>query len=464
MKAAIPLVARRRRLTQELVELGDVIRLRDDFGAESRTVQDQLRLAELAITQSCAAILQIDAQLTQLAAPQGLLNAAGEIEALQERFGAVEKARSDRTAVEHFQHDSEHQARRILRDLGRPVDLDLAETLRLRTDEPTIIHKLGQQSAKLRGQAEEGRKTIARHDDEIRRLQKEQVGLEQPRDVEPLRRAIKKARESGDLEIRLIDARAKLALAEKKASMAFAQLPSWCRPPEELERLAVPLSATLDQYESQFQEATRQRETLAERLTAQDEAIGQLEIKLQSLELQQDVPTEEALLTARNRREEGWQLVKAAWLGGAPEGKEEAAFLAESAPGGTLAVAFEQSVERADALADRLRREAERIARRAEWLAQLRQHRRTQAALAEDARLLDDRLARREREWNALIGPLGIAAESQTPIELRAWLRRRTEVIQLFEQVDDARRSIDQLEARDHDTSLGSEPCPRRGW
>ena len=49
-------MARRRRLTQELDELGDVIRLRDDFGAEFRKAQDQLRLAEHTIAKSRAAI------------------------------------------------------------------------------------------------------------------------------------------------------------------------------------------------------------------------------------------------------------------------------------------------------------------------------------------------------------------------------------------------------------------------
>jgi len=46
IRSAIPIVARRRRLTQERDALGDVIRLRDDFGDEFRRAQDQLRLAE----------------------------------------------------------------------------------------------------------------------------------------------------------------------------------------------------------------------------------------------------------------------------------------------------------------------------------------------------------------------------------------------------------------------------------
>ena len=446
IKSAIPLVARRRRLTQELDELGDVIRLRDDFGAEFRNAQDQLRLAEHTIAQSRAAILEIDAQLAQLDPPRMLLDAADEIESLQERLGAVEKASLDRTRLEHFQDDTEHQARQILRELGRSVDLDEAETLRLRTDEPAIIHMLGQQSAELRGQAEEARRTIARHEDQITRQEKELAGLEQPRDVEPLRRAVRQARKAGDLDARLAEARGKLARAEKKAATALAQLPGWSRSAEDLERLAVPLNATLDQYESQFQETTRQRQAFAERLAAEDDSIRQLETRLQSLELQQDVPTEEALLAARKRREEGWRLVKAAWLDSAPEGEDVAAFLAEFAPGGTLASAYEQSVERGDALADRLRREADRVARKAEWLAQLNQHRASRAALQQDSRRLEDLHARAQQDWNTLVGPLGLEAEARTPAELRAWLRRREDVLQLLEKVEEARQSVEPLD------------------
>ena len=145
----------RRRLNSELDELGDVIRLRDDFGDEFRSAQDQLRLAEHTIARSRATLEEIDARLAQLDPPPLLLDAASEIESLQERLGAVEKASRDRVRLENYQQDAEHQARRILRDLARTIDLDEAETLRLRADEPAIIRRLGQRFAQLRGQAEE---------------------------------------------------------------------------------------------------------------------------------------------------------------------------------------------------------------------------------------------------------------------------------------------------------------------
>ena len=52
IKSAIPLVARRRRLGQEIAALGTVVRLRDDFGAEFRGADDQFRQAELTISRS----------------------------------------------------------------------------------------------------------------------------------------------------------------------------------------------------------------------------------------------------------------------------------------------------------------------------------------------------------------------------------------------------------------------------
>jgi uncharacterized protein YhaN len=447
IKSAIPLVPRHRRLTQELAELRDVVRLRDDFGAESRKVDGQLRQAEVSVARSRAAIVELSGQLEQLASPEKTLEAAGEIEALQERLGAIEKARADRsTRLVNYLDDAEHRARRILSELGRPIDVDGAETLRLRAGEPTMIHKLGQESAKLRGQAAENKKTISRHEDQIRRHEKALADLERPRDVEGLRRAVQKARLAGDLDAWLVEARAKLARAEQNSSIALDQLPGWHRTPEELQRLAVPSGATLDQYESFFEETARAQDVVGEQVTALDDSIRQLETKLRSLELEQDVPTEESLQAARNEREAGWRLVKAAWHGGSPGAAELDAFVAQLAPGGTLAAAYEQSVQRADALADRLRREADRVARRAEWLAQKRQQGAARAELEVRAQSLEVRGARTEQEWKNVVRPLGIVAESQTPIELRAWLRRRDEVLQLLQQLEDARHAIAPLE------------------
>ena len=67
-------------------------------------------------------------------------------------------------------------------------------------------------------------------------------------------------------------------------------------------------------------------------------------------------------------------------------------------------------------------------------------------AIEREGRQLDDRRASLDRDWNALVGPLGLAAEARTPVELRAWLRRREDVLQLLEKRDEVRQNVEPLE------------------
>ena len=244
----------------------------------------------------------------------------------------------------------------------------------------------------------------------------------------------------------MVEARSKLARAEQRAALALTQLPGWDQSAEALRRLAVPLDATVDQFESRFQEIARKRQALSERLSKETESIRECQAGLQSLGLQQDVPTEEAMAAARLYRQEGWRLIKAHWLENAPDDEATVAFLAAFAPAGSLAAAYEQSVQRADSLADRLRREADRVARNATLLAALEKHRAAQAALEHDLQALDQLQVAIERDWTALVATLGISAEVQAPTELRAWLGRREEIAQLVELADEARQSVAPLD------------------
>jgi uncharacterized protein YhaN len=447
IKSAKPLITRRRLLAGELKKLGNAVHLRDNFGAEFRATQDKQTLAEHATSKARAAILEIKASLATLNPARILLESAEGIEALQERLGAVEKASSDRVNVEGLQQENEHQARRLLRELGRPTDLEEANSLRLRADEPAIIRGLGQKFAELRGQADEAQRTIARHAEQIKNREAELAKLEQPNDVEALRIAVRQARKAGDVEPRLSQARDQWIRAQKSGTSALAQLTGWQSTADVLQHLAVPLGATLDQMESRFLELSRRREALAEQVSKEKETIRERESSLHSLSLQQDVPSEEAVLAARRRRDDGWRLVQAAWLEGARGEDKIAAFLAEFAPEGTLALAYAQSVKLADELADRLRREADRVVRKAELQAALARHEGSRAEHEHELKLVENRYAALEAEFEALVAPLGIQNRRWTPNELRAWLRQRDEVVKLLEKAGEARQLVEALES-----------------
>src|SRR5262249_1619625 len=149
---------------------------------ECRAAVESLQLALRTIGLAREALDCLAAELAASTPPQELLDAAEEIEALKERLGAEDKARQDRVRLATFLSDHAHQARGLLRELGRPDDLEAAEALRLRADEPTTIRALAKQSAALSARHDEALKAIARLEDQAQRLQRKLAELGEPRD------------------------------------------------------------------------------------------------------------------------------------------------------------------------------------------------------------------------------------------------------------------------------------------
>jgi uncharacterized protein YhaN len=437
IRGAVPLVARRRALRAALDGMGDVLRLRAEFGADCRATLDARQLSLHTISEAGQALEALAAQLEAIAPPGLLLDAGDAIDALTVRLGAVEKAATDRVEnLEPMLAEHAHQARRLLRELGHDPDLDAAEARRLRTDEPAVIRDLAQQSAALLARRASARKAIARLADQMERLEHKQTELGQPEPIDHLRHAVRTARGAGDLDDRCDKARTAEARSEDAAALGRAQLPGWPGTLADLERLAVPLDATLDRFETALRDAENALKSLDEKQTAEGDAIGRLEAQVRALSLEHDVPTENDLGDARARRDAEWQHIRATWLAGDREGA------ASAGPG--LADAFEKSQAQADALADRLRREADRVTRKTEWLAQLDRHRAARTSRAVERDETAARLATLRRDWLEIAAPLGMPAV--TPGELRAWLRRRDEVLKLSTQARTDREVREPLE------------------
>jgi len=457
VRDAIPQVARLRRLQNEMRAFDGVVRLRDSFGAEVREAQDALQRVATTVEKSHFTLQELDVEIASTQVRHDILEAGPAIETLSERLGAVEKALSDRPRLEGWRLEKEHQAREILHKLGRDRDLERASELRLRSDEPPLIRSLGQRFTALRVQREETRAAIAKSEAQMSRIEQERSQLGSPRDVSGLRRAIQVARRRGDLDSQYSQARTSRDRALRQADLERQRLFGWTGTLEDLECQAVPPDPALDRYESRWLTLEQDLRRLTEQQATEDDAIKHLEVQIKALDLHQDVPTEEDLRAVRQRRDEGWR-----WLrdGQAPlrsNDPEVVRFIAEFAPGRSLPDAFEQCMARADAMGDRLRHEADRVARKAEWLAQLQTHK-TASLECEHARARVEASRNEWRvEWTQLVGALGI--EVPHPVELRAWLRAREQVVQLATRARDASAECAELERliADHLTALRLE-------
>ena len=163
------------------------------------------------------------------------------------------------------------------------------------------------------------------------------------------------------------------------------------------------------------------------------------------------VPTEDDLTRARAERDRIWALIRQAWeLGRLPAAADLGGLLdpgqdAVVSPK-LLADAFERLKGQADSHADRLRREAGRVAQQASALASLHRSRQRLEFLDAQEQVLICRGEDISGRWRAAWASLGI--EPLSPREMRGWLQSRKDLLAQSAEIQDRRGEVTGLESR----------------
>ena len=419
IREALSAISKHKELLNDLKMCVDAVLLSADFSERRRDALTNLRVAENDKTQADQRLKEINKALEELAIPESLIESADLIEQLHQDLGSQRKAMKDRSELLIQRNSLEADATAILKELRDDLTLDQAEQLRLSKAESVRIQRLGNTHEKLATRMESAGEEISKYSPRIEYLKKSLAGLEDPRDTGDLSRAIERARQHGALEEHFQTECTEIRLAEQAAEVALKRQQLWAGNLEDLEKLPVPLLETIDAFEHRLNESqgevTRQRAEIDEL----ERTVVDLDGKIEQLRLEQEVPTEDDLLRARRRREEGWQLVLRAWKERHEPGVDGRDFIADFQPADDLAGAYELSVQYADELADRLRREADRVANKATLLAD-RETRKNQCVRLKDmVKTAEVELAKIKEEWFAIWDAIGISPKS--PREMRVW-------------------------------------------
>jgi uncharacterized protein YhaN len=241
------------------------------------------------------------------------------------------------------------------------------------------------------------------------------------------------AAERGGLRQALAQAERALETASADRASAEARLDALVEvgAHADLASLPAPGAAELSQFANAFAELRDDRRDLARRREEVERQVADVERQLDAERRAGEVPTEADLARARNDRDALWARVR----GG------------DSAP--DLAEAFEQAMGQADELADRLRREATRVASHARLAADGDAAAREAERLEERAAALTRQQADLQARWEAAWAPSGIAPrEPATMIEWRALLDQARDRLT-------AERAA-ALQAKQHEGALGA--------
>ena len=442
---ALPLAAKRAALAARLAGLAGVRLLSDDFSDQRREAVGRLTVAEAQAREAEEALRDLDQQLAALAPPENLVAQNEAIERLQNDLGGYRKAQRDLPGLHAARDGREADALAILAELRPGLSLADVESLRLARRQQVSIQNLGNRSAAVAERSKQAREQLATRGRRLKAAEAEQQALAAPRDEKPLSALLRRVRQVAHLEEERETGRAALADLQEQAETALARLGLWQGSLDDLKKLPAPTAETIDRHESELAELANRLTAIGQQIGAAEANLAGLDQRIEQLQLAGDVPSEAELGAARSRRESGWRLVREAWLGGKPNAKAEADFVAAS-EGGDLAGAYEQSVRQADDVSDRLRREADRVAERAGLAAS------RAAAAAQREKLLAERErveSERQRAlgaWAELWRPFTVAPLS--PREMRSWDSRRLVVVQKGEAIRKQQSDLAALDQR----------------
>ena len=462
IRRLLPLVARRARVLERIEALGDPVLLPADAGKSREGALTERQLAASDLARLAGELAEISARRDALSVPAWLDDpAVARLIDLQDRLGAHRKAAQDRPGLlgALAAHEAELDALATRLRGGRTAH----DSPRLALTGLGIAARARVRSLSLLEAALVQRGALARRaldDLELRHraMAGELEAMPPVEDTGPLLRLLRRVEREGDLEAHLETVEKEQARLDAELERRLTSLgldgtrasDDWSKP-ERLLALSPPPAESVDRFASELQTLAVREERLVEELAALHRKQRGVDRKWAELARAGEVPSLATVAQARTARADAWARLIGAGAGAdadADADADPASRPAERGPHWSNRIAaFEESVLRADQAADRLLREADRVAS----AASLEVDRREIARLIADAGSQREDLGRRggaaNLGWKALWSGLGVKPGSAD--DMRAWLRRFGEASELARRLEgvslEATRRRDQV-------------------
>jgi len=427
---ALPLIGRRKGLLEEYKSYVDAVLLPENFGERRGDLVTKLRIAENERDQAKKAIEENKKSMERIEISQAVLESAKLIDELYKELGSHQKAASDRIGLQTERDILWSDAKDILSGLRDDLTLDEAEKLRLKKIEIIEIRELSTGYDHLWTKRESSQERVPKLSSQIAAIEAELESIGAPLAIDDLRDAVERAKKYESLEDHYHSESEEIHNIQDSLETALKKQMLWEGTLEELEKIYFPPIETIDTFETRFEKHQRKMSEFQSKIYELEDALLEIEGQVTELQLEQDVPTEEDLKKARQHREDGWGLIRCALDGGKETDEMVESFVKSFQPEDTLADAYELSVQRADEFADRLRREADRVARKAKLIADFKTKKNKLEHWKNRLEEVEKELAKIQDVWDELWEENGMSPGS--PKEMRAWTHDQRVIVDKF--------------------------------
>jgi len=423
LQKVLPRLGKRRELLGALEPLADVPTVGSEFSKNKQAAIQLLQKGTEDRKRAEGELQRKEREAARLEVPDDLIAAAVVVNALHKELGQHRKAEEDAKKLEGIGIQLRTDARTLLAELRPGVELEDVESVRAGTATRARIRELSQKHQAIVEAHSRAQHDARGHADELEVARAELVEIPAAQDASLLRAVVDRQRKRGDLETARADVAYALQATRKQAGIALDALGLWRGSLDEVEKLALPTLETVDRFDDDFRKRVEERKLIKGRLDEKRKRHAEQLEKVESLQRAGEVVTEEELAAARERRGEGWTLIRQTWLEGEDVAVAATAFDSDRA----LPEAYEHTVDVADEVADRLRREADTVAQFAELQAHQNRLSGEIEGLEKDIVTVKNREDALTSSWAQTWAPTGI--EPLSPREMRAWSSRHGGVV-----------------------------------
>ncbi len=449
---AIPELASLQAYRAQCEDLGEVTLLPPNFTENYRQVVQAIREAELQLHKDTERLDKLQAKRQAISFNRSLLELAEKVDDLHQRLGEYRKGLKDKPEREGMRISLRREAAHLLQQVRPDLSLAELEPLRSVLVKKKSVQRLSEEYAAINQQlllAQKQYRIAEQEQQEAMQSLEAMPAAASAQNSQRLLQVVKMARKEGDIDAMLEKNRQEIEQSKKDCLTELKRLGHWSGTLQTLAELPLPLAQTVQQADTRYSDIDDERRTLGKEQKNTEQELQKTRTEIKKGTYTGEIPSEEMLFQIRDKREQGWQLLRRQWLEDQDTTKESLAY----SPNQPVAEAYEGYVQEADGISDRLRREADRVAGAAALRAQSETLEYKLADLAQSTVLLKQRQQELDAAWKALWQPAGITPLS--PKEMSGWLaaidKLRYKTADILKKELDIERAALRREALRHD-------------
>ncbi|MFA7167051.1 MAG: AAA family ATPase, partial [Desulfoplanes sp.] len=416
LKQAIPEMASLKSWQDQLLALGEIIPLNPGFAEMYRQVSQKMGEARQQLQRDTDRQGKLEEKRQAISFNKELLNQAERVDDFHQRLGEYRKGQKDKPERNGMRISLRREAAGLLQQVRPDLNLEAVEMLRSVLSKKRTVQALSSQYEAINQQLTLGQKQSKAAAQERKDVEKGLAAIAGVRESYLLLQAVKLAQKLGDVDAQLQQGINAVELNKKECLATLKRIGLWSGDLVALMELTLPLSETVQQFENSYSQIADEKREIEKDRKKYEKELKNARAEIKKVAYVGEVPSEEALARTREKREQGWQLLRRQWLDQEDVNEETLSYDPEQ----PLPEAYEGYVGQADLIADRLRREADRVANAAAFRSRVETLQETLAENDRDKEAFDLRARSLYEDWNRLWQPVGITPLS--PKEMSGWL------------------------------------------